>query len=323
MEDHLGGHTLRIGLVNNMADAALRRTEQQFRSLLGAATGGVAVDLTMTTLPQIARSDWAAQHVADFYVPVDEFTASDFDAVIVTGAEPRAASLPEEPYWPALTGVFDWIEDTHLPAAYCCLAAHAAVLHRDGIRRRPLGHKCFGIFEHRAVAGHPFVAGAETPHVLPHSRWNEIAERDLDEAGYVVLSRSDKVGVGAFARAGGGTDLFFQGHPEYGSTTLLREYRRDVRRFLASERDTYPEPPVHGIHDEMLAVFAAFRDRAVATRDRALFDEFPSFASADARALPWRPVSARIYGAWLTSVVPDLGRRERMVQAEVLEPARA
>jgi homoserine O-succinyltransferase len=301
--------TPRVGLINNMPDPALARTEQQFRGLLSAALGGHAVELVMVTLPQIARADWAARHVAETYLDVAAFQAADLDAVVVTGAEPRAARLCDEPYWAALTALFDWIEESRMPAAYCCLAAHAAVLHRDGIERRPLAAKCSGVFPHRAVPGHPFSRDLDPVHVLPHSRWNEITEADLAAHGYATLSRSDAVGVGAFARAGGGVELFFQGHPEYASTTLLREYRRDVRRYLTREREVYPEPPFDSIHGEALAAFAAFRERALRQRDAALFEEFPAFTVADARASPWRPAATRIYGRWLEAALPGVGAR--------------
>ena len=305
--DRPPGGGLRVGLINNMPDPALRRTEQQFRSLLASATADMPIELVMTTLPEIDRLDWAAQHVRDTYSPVDVFQATELDVVIVTGAEPRAAHLADEPYWASLTRLFDWIEDTRLPAAYCCLAAHAAVLHRDGIRRRRLPQKCFGVFEHRAIAGHVFTQDADATHVLPHSRWNDIAEAELLGAGYAVLSRSDEVGVGAFAREGS-AELFFQGHPEYSGTTLLREYRRDVRRFLFCERDIYPGVPVHGMGDDMTAVFEAFQARAVRDRRAVVFEDFPSFAAADARALPWRPAAALIYRNWLRVAVPNLPR---------------
>ena len=37
--------------------------------------------------------------------------------------------------------------------------------------------------------------------------------------------------------------LFLQGHPEYEAGTLLREYRRDIARFLRGEREHYPAVP--------------------------------------------------------------------------------
>ena len=35
--------------------------------------------------------------------------------------------------------------------------------------------------------------------------------------------------------------VHFQGHPEYGAQTLLKEYRRDIKRFLRAERETIPQ----------------------------------------------------------------------------------
>ena len=39
--------------------------------------------------------------------------------------------------------------------------------------------------------------------------------------------------------------IHFQGHPEYAAETLLKEYRRDIKRFVRRERETYPSLP-HG-----------------------------------------------------------------------------
>ena len=73
---------------------------------------------------------------------------------------------------------------------------------------------------------------------IPHSRGNDLAERDLKAAGYRILTRAPVAGVDMFARQEGSFHLFFQGHPEYEPATLLREYRRDIGRFLRGERDT-------------------------------------------------------------------------------------
>ena len=57
-------------------------------------------------------------------------------------------------------------------------------------------------------------------------------ERDLAAKGYSVLTRSDEAGVGLFAKDNNSLFLFVQGHPEYEAETLLREYRRDIGRYL-------------------------------------------------------------------------------------------
>ena len=67
--------------------------------------------------------------------------ADRLDGLIVTGTEPRAPLLQEEPYWPTLTKVVDWAEEHTVSTIWSCLAAHAAVLHLDSVQRRPLRKK--------------------------------------------------------------------------------------------------------------------------------------------------------------------------------------
>src|SRR2546430_13670792 len=44
--------------------------------------------------------------------------------------------------------------------------------------------------------------------------------------------------------------LFLQGHPEYERTTLFKEYRRDVGRFLSGEQSSYPPLPCRYFRSE-------------------------------------------------------------------------
>src|SRR5215510_819232 len=131
---------LDIGLVNNMPDAALDATVRQFRGLLGAAAGDTAVRLTLYTLPEVPRSDFGRQQVSG-YSTTDELWDSHLDGLIITGAEPQAADLRDEPYWQSLTRVLEWAEGHTYSTILSCLAAHAAVLHLDGIARSPIPDK--------------------------------------------------------------------------------------------------------------------------------------------------------------------------------------
>ena len=63
------------------------------------------------------------------------------DALIVTGAEPRAANLRDEPFWDELGFVLDWAAENTISSLLSCLAAHAEVLRSDGVTRRPLAEK--------------------------------------------------------------------------------------------------------------------------------------------------------------------------------------
>ena len=80
----------------------------------------------------------------------------------MTGTEPRQPDLRQEPYWSALTEVLDWAERNTASTILSCLAAHAGVLHSDGILRQPLDDKQFGVFESSKVCDHEL-----TRHVRP------------------------------------------------------------------------------------------------------------------------------------------------------------
>ena len=92
--------------------------------------------------------------------------------------------------------------------------------------------KRFGVFDCRLAADHPMTEHFPEPLWVPHSRYNDLPEQALASCGYTILARSTTAGVDTFAKQDGSFFLFFQGHPEYEADTLLREYRRDVVRFL-------------------------------------------------------------------------------------------
>src|SRR5262249_8638171 len=149
---------------------------------------------------------------------------------------------------------------------WSCLAAHAAVLHVDGVGRHPLAVKCSGIFECARVADHRIAKGVG-PHLrMPHSRWNALDESELVASGYTILTRSAGAGVDAFVKQRKSLFVFFQGHPEYEAHTLLGEYRRDVGRFLRRERETYPAMPERYFDRATTAALQALRERALVER---------------------------------------------------------
>ena len=234
---------IEIGLLNNMPDAALHATERQFAGLLKAAAGHHEVRLRFYSLPEVPRGDYTRTYMRAIYGQLDEMWDAGLDGLIVTGAEPRTAELEAEPYWDSLARVIDWAE-THLIASYwSCLAAHAAVLSLDGVRRVPLAAKCSGVFESEVVGDDPMCAHLPTPVRTPHSRMNSLDEAALVAHGYTILSRSPEVGVDTFVRRGSSLMLLAQGHPEYDADTLLREYGRDMGRFSCGKRDLPPAVP--------------------------------------------------------------------------------
>jgi len=288
---------LRVGLLNNMPDSALVQTERQFRRLIG-----LRAELRLFSLDTVPRGPLARAHLDRFYETQDALAGAGLDALVVTGAEPKAKRLADEPFFPALAAVVDWADASGVPTLFSCLAAHAAVLHLDGIERRPLPTKHSGIYACTAVAHHPLLAGMPVSVPVPHSRWNDLPEQALTARGYRVLRRSEQVGVDLFIREHGASMVFLQGHPEYDGDTLAREYRRDIGRFLDGERDTPPALPENYYVDEAVLRLDAFAAVARAYRSPALHADFPTMAETLPRPAAWQEAAAGLFRNWLALV---------------------
>ena len=291
---------LRIALINNMPDAALVDTEVQFYELLDAAAGDIAISLKLYSLPDLPHGDAGQRHLNNYYFDIDDLLNGRFDGVIMTGTEPRQPDLRNEPYWPILTKVLDWAEKNTASTVLSCLAAHAGVLHGDGIPRHPLRDKQFGVFQYKRVREHALTAGTGEIMQIPHSRWNEVRADALNSCGYEILVQSAQAGVDLFLKKKRDS-LFvhFQGHPEYGTRTLLKEYRRDVKRFLRRERETYPTMPHQYFDNAAINLLSDFRDRVVANPREQLLEEFPEASVVGSLRGTWQASAASVYRKWL------------------------
>jgi homoserine O-succinyltransferase len=285
-----------------MPDAALADTEIQFFDLLDSASGDTPVLLKLYSLKGVPRTDRGQRHLNEFYFSSEQLWNDRFDAVIITGTEPRQPDLRQEPYWSALADVFDWAERNTFSAVLSCLAAHAGVLHSDGIQRYRLSDKQFGVFEFSKTAEHSLTAGVDLVR-FPHSRWNEVRADELAASGYTVLTQSAEGGVDSFAKKKG-QSLFvhFQGHPEYGAQTLLKEYRRDIRRFLQQERETYPTMPKGYFDAASAKLLAQFQQTALADPSEKQLAYFPEVV-VKMLERTWRSSATGIYRNWLQYVL--------------------
>ncbi len=296
--------SIHIGLVNNMPDLALEDTELQFLELLDAASDNLSVHVKLFSLPGIPRSTRSQQHIDKFYFDICDLSNSRFDAVIVTGTEPHQSDLRKEPYWSFLADLLDWAHENTTSTILSCLAAHAGVLHSDGISRHHLDNKQFGIFGFSTIRDHLLTGHSAALLQFPHSRWNEVRAEALRSCGYQVLSESDTAGVDLFVKKKR-RSLFvhFQGHPEYGKLTLFKEYRRDVRRFLKSERDDYPGLPSKYFDAATIEMLSAFRKEALDKPSEELMTEFPEASIAATLENTWRASATCVYRQWLQYVM--------------------
>ncbi|MBU6463575.1 MAG: homoserine O-succinyltransferase [Bradyrhizobium sp.] len=289
--------TLTIGLINNMPDPALQATERQFTHLLQAAAGNRRIHLHCFSLPSVKRSPQAKALMEGRYADVADLARLQLDGLIVTGAEPIAATLPEEPFWKDLTDVIDWAEANTRSAIWSCLAAHAVVLHLDGIERRRLDVKCSGVYDCDRVNDSWLMKDIHSPLKIAHSRINALRNADLTAHGYQLLTESRDAGVDIFAKRLRSHFVFFQGHPEYDALSLQREYLRDITRYLARQRDIFPAFPKSYFNAETEHKLANYQKRASAERQIPLSVELPHLALRS--DLATGVAAAAIFRNWL------------------------
>lgn len=313
------GDCLDIGLINNMSDAALISTERQLFDLLDAAAGRVCVRLHFYTMESTPRSEWGRDYVRRYYHGIGDLLNRSLDGVIVTGAEPRAASLTEEPYWATFAEIADWATKNTVSSVFSCLAVHGAVLHLDGVARHKLPAKCFGVFAQTKTRHHPLMQDVPRTFRIPHARWNEVQEEDLTDCGYSVLSWSAEAGADCFVKQQKNS-LFvhFQGHPEYETQSLLGEYRRDMGRFLRGENEVCPTIPRGYLNEGAEKMLTAFRQKALSDRSPELFADFPADQLAKDLSNVWRLPAQRIYRNWLRYIVLQRARRSHSVREAAL-----
>jgi homoserine O-succinyltransferase len=118
------------------------------------------------------------------------------------------------------------------------------------------------VYPHRVVdKQHPLVNDVNTRFDVPHSRWNAITREQFDAAGLRVLVEGDSAGVHLATSGDGLRFVFFQGHPEYDTVSLLKEYKREVGLYAAGRRADYPPFPENYLRTQEQALLREFRGR--------------------------------------------------------------
>jgi homoserine O-succinyltransferase/O-acetyltransferase len=292
---------LHIGLLNMMPDAALAVTEQQYMRLIGSSDRIVQLYVYPFSVPGLERGERAREHIERYYVAFERLRETGLDALVITGANVTNPSLEVEPFWDPLREVVAWAME-HVTSILCsCLATHALVKQLHGIDRRALPRKRWGVYSHRLVdRAHPLTQDVNTRFDAPHSRWNDVPAADLERAGLRILAASDVAGVHMATSADGFRIVYFQGHPEYDRTSLLKEYKREVARFLAGEIDAPPPHPEHYFSPESAAIADAHLERARAALARGdPLPDFPEAAFDPHLDNTWGDTGRALFNNWL------------------------
>ena len=298
--EHQAIRELHIGLLNMMPDAALEATERQFFRLVGHSNQIAQFYMHPFSLTSIKRGPKASEHLKTHYKTFDEIKSQGLDALIISGANVSATDLQLAPFYDQLKEVVDWSYENVTSTLCSCLATHAVLEFKYGQKRQPIGAKHWGVFPHEVInRSHPLVKGVNTRFDIPHSRFNEISEEQFSDAGIRVLAKS-KIGVHLAVSPDLFRLVFFQGHPEYDSISLLKEYKREVAIYLENNGSEYPPIPSNYLSLQSQAILEEYR--AKLDSKKASIDNFPEELIADKLDNTWHDSANAIINNWIGCV---------------------
>ena len=292
---------LHIGLLNMMPDTALEATERQFLRLIGESNPIAQFYVHPFTLDELPRGDAAREHINKYYEPYSKIRAEGLDALIITGANVVGSELSNQAFWQPLIEVADWAHQSVTSTVCSCLATHAVLQFRYKQKRFPQTSKKWGVFPHFIEdKSHPLVMDINTRFDVPHSRWNTVTREQFDVAGLRVLVESDDGCVHLATSADGIRTVFFQGHPEYDTISLLKEYKREIRAFVAGQRQEYPPFPENYFGTFEKAVCYEHRLSVTeAIKNKTVLPEFPEELLSNRVDNTWRDTAGGVLGNWM------------------------
>lgn len=313
---------LHVGLLNMMPDAALAATERQFFRLVGSSNPISQFHVHPFTLDSIQRGDVAREHIDKYYESFADIQQQGLDALIISGANVTEADLSQEVFWDELMQVADWAYDNVTSTLCSCLASHALLLGKYGIRRRKLERKTWGVFNHAmTVRSHPLVSDMNTHIIVPHSRFNDVSAAQMREAGIHVLAEGEEPGVQLAVSPDGFRFVFFQGHPEYDRISLMKEYKRDISLFANDELADYPPMPRHYFDKFSMAILTEYKELLIKAKLQG--NSLPTFP--EALILPrlrntWHDSGEAVVGNWLGLMYQITNNNRQMPFMDGIDP---
>ena len=309
---------LHVGFLNMMPDAALEATERQFISLVGGCNRIAQFFVYPFSLPGLARGDESLDYIERYYSKFEDLQESGLDALIITGANVSNPALETEPFWNPLMEVIGWAQENVASTLCSCLATHAVLKHFHGIDRQPMPEKRWGVFSHRVAAPrHPLLREINTRFDVPHSRFNDISRPQIENAGLSILVESEEGGVHMAVSPDQFRTIYLQGHPEYDTNSLLKEYKREVLRYLNGELQSAPPFPEHYFPEQAARVAKRFIQDA----RTALWEDqpLPDYLERDIEPWldnTWGDTAKAIIANWLGLVyqLTNLDRRKQYMK---------
>lgn len=305
---------LHIGLLNMMPDAALAATERQFLRLIGESNPIAQFFVHPFTLDALPRDESSQAHIDKYYDNFAQIKQQGLDALIITGANVIGPDLSREVFWDSLIEVADWAHDNVTSTLCSCLATHAVMDFRYGQKRVKQRAKKWGVFRHQVVdVSHPLVDDINSVFDVPHSRWNDVSPEQFMAAGLKILVTGDDGCVHLATSPDGFRTIFFQGHPEYDTVSLLKEYKRDVNLYISGDMTDYTPLPKNYLSEFNAAVLREYQGRVIKSlAQQSILPEFPEHLLLKNLHNTWQDTASAMIGTWLGLIyqVTNVDRRK-------------
>ena len=220
---------IEVGILNLMP----LKEDTELQLLRALSNTPLQVDVTFVTVSSHESKNTSLSHLNEFYSTFEEIKDRKFDGFIITGAPVEKMEYEEVDYWKEFEEVCEWTKTNVTSTLHLCWGAQAGLYYYYGIPKHLLGHKMFGLFEHRVSNRKiPLVRGFDDCFLAPHSRHTEVRKEDIEKVPELtILAESEKAGV-FLVMDETGKKIFVMGHPEYDRMTLHSEYIRDKEKGL-------------------------------------------------------------------------------------------
>ncbi|MBE5996236.1 MAG: homoserine O-succinyltransferase [Lachnospiraceae bacterium] len=239
--EHQDIRAIEIAILNLMP----LKEDTELQILRELSNTPLQINVTFMRVGSHESKNASRSHLDSFYHSFNELKGRNFDGLIITGAPVEELEFEEVDYWEEMKQIFDWCDDHVTSTIFLCWAAQAAMYHFYGLPKVHLDGKLVGVFQHQVFNRKvPLVRGFDDVFLAPHSRYTETPAKMIEECPELtVLAYSERAGV-FLSMAENGRKIFVAGHPEYGRTTLRKEYIRDEGKGLN------PEIPYHYFPDD-------------------------------------------------------------------------
>ena len=136
----------------------------------------------------------------------------------------------------------------------------------------------------------------------------------MEQAGLKILVEGKQAGVHLATSQDGFRIIFSQGHPEYDVVSLLKEYKREVGRYIDGTEKEYPPLPENYFSSRNHAILEEYRQGSQPL-------EFPEALLLDQLDNTWHDSAEAVINNWIGQVYQITHNDRRIPFREGIDPA--